>query len=82
MRGRVLHLLSGVLSSTVRVKWYPNLETTKHWPAGIGELWTDAPVDCDGSVDLKAVMRRWGMQNCYVRIKLLIGFTFQSLTSC
>lgn len=78
MRGRVFYVLNRILSSTVRIKWYPNLEATKRWPAGVGELWTDAPVDCDGSVDLKAVMRRWGMQNCYVRVRLHISFAFQS----
>nr|VWO99609.1 High osmolarity signaling protein SHO1 (Osmosensor SHO1) [Ganoderma boninense] len=54
------------VDGTVRIKWYPDLEAMKRWPSGMGELWVDVPVDCDGSVDLKIVMDRWGMQNCYV----------------
>ena len=53
----------------VRIKWYPNLEATKSWPAGMGKLWADVPLDDDGSVDLGVVMDFWGMQNCYVRVK-------------
>ncbi|PIL33791.1 hypothetical protein GSI_04416 [Ganoderma sinense ZZ0214-1] len=51
---------------TVRIRWYPDLEATKRWPAGVRKLWVDVPADGDGSVDLKVVMNRWGMQNCYV----------------
>ncbi|KAI1790382.1 hypothetical protein LXA43DRAFT_891083 [Ganoderma leucocontextum] len=53
-------------NGTVRIKWYPDLEATKRWPAGLRQLWVDVSVDRDGCVDLKFVMDLWGMQNCYV----------------
>ncbi|KAH9888348.1 hypothetical protein C8Q73DRAFT_181712 [Cubamyces lactineus] len=54
--------------ATVRVKWYPDLDTPlKPWPAGLGELWTDLPIEPDGSLDLRPLRRMWGMENIYVR---------------
>ncbi|KAI8970994.1 hypothetical protein BD414DRAFT_581559 [Trametes punicea] len=51
----------------VRVKWYPDLEAPlKPWPEGLGVLWTDLPIQPDGSLDLRPLMRMWGMENVYV----------------
>ena len=57
----------------VRIKWYPDLEATKNWPPGVGQLWVDVPLDRHGCLDLKFVMALWGMQNCYVRPELDIS---------
>ncbi|KAI0740797.1 hypothetical protein C8Q76DRAFT_709053 [Earliella scabrosa] len=51
---------------TVRVKWYPSAEAVRRWPEGLGEIWTDLPLEPDGSLDLRPVLRLWGMENCYV----------------
>ena len=61
------------MSSMVRIKWYPDLAATKNWPADVGQLWVDVPLDRHGCLDLKFVMALWGMQNCYVRAELDIS---------
>ncbi|KAI9061389.1 hypothetical protein FKP32DRAFT_947917 [Trametes sanguinea] len=56
------------LASAVRVKWYPDLEAPlKPWSEGLAELWTDLPIQADGSIDLRPLKRMWGMENIYVR---------------
>ncbi|OSC97541.1 hypothetical protein PYCCODRAFT_1461828, partial [Trametes coccinea BRFM310] len=51
----------------VRVKWFPDLEAPlQPWPEGLAELWTDLPVQPDGSLDLRPLKRMWGMENIYV----------------
>lgn len=58
---------------TVRVKWYPSAKAVRKWPDGLGEIWLDMPLERDGSLNLRPVMRRWGMENCYVRIPNLVN---------
>ena len=43
----------------VRIKWYPDLAATKNWPADVGQLWVDVPLDRHGCLDLKFVMALW-----------------------
>ncbi|KAI0669454.1 hypothetical protein C8Q78DRAFT_177548 [Trametes maxima] len=51
---------------TVRVKWYPDLDSLRRWPEELGDLWVDLPLEPDGGLDLEPLQRMWGMENCYV----------------